>query len=75
MKKISGFALRGANLNVRCRRCSDNHCSELNSEHPDLIPDMDPFPVTPITPPAAFLPPGFKYKSEIRKGEKGRSSY
>lgn len=46
--------------NRRRRRCDKHQHLELNCDQPDLIPQLDSIPVTPITPPAAFLAPGYK---------------
>lgn len=54
----------------RRRRC-DKHNLELNRDQPDLIPNSDTYPVTPITPPAAFLSHGYKRPSTKGKGEIG----
>lgn len=43
----------------RRRRGCDKHLN-LHHEQPDIISNLDTFPVAPITPPAAFLPSGFK---------------
>lgn len=64
-------SVKTLNPSIRRRRWCDKHHLELNRDQPDLIPQLDSIPVTPITPPAAFLPPGFKRLST--KGEMARS--
>lgn len=54
----------------RRRRCDKHQHLELNRDQPDLIPQLDSIPVTPITPPAAFLAPGYKQRQSNNKGEK-----
>lgn len=50
----------------RRRRC-ERHALELNYNESDFIDSIDPFPVTPITPPAAFLSTDCKHVR--KKGE------
>ena len=64
-------SVKTVNTSIRRRRRCDRHHLELSrcsgGDQPDLIPHLDSIPATPITPPAAFLPPGFKRLST--KGE------
>lgn len=70
---MSGVALKNINPSSRRRRRCLKHDLDLNRDENDLISNMDSFPVTPITPPAAFLPlGGFKHKTTRKKGENGR---
>lgn len=57
---MNGILAKTLKPSIRRRRRCDKHYLELNGEPPDLVSNLDTFPVTPITPPAAFLPPGFK---------------
>lgn len=54
---------------MRRRRRCDKHNLDLTRDQPDLIPNSDTYPVTPITPPAAFLSLGYKRPSTKGKGE------
>lgn len=57
----------------RSRRRCDKHNLHLNCDQQDLIPNSDAYPITPITPPAAFLSLGYKRSSSSSakgKGEK-----
>lgn len=56
-----------ANTNIRRRRRGCEKHLNLNHEQPDIISNLESVPVTPITPPAAFLPSGYKRSSG--KGE------
>lgn len=68
---MSGIASKNLNPSSRRRRRCVKHDLDLNRDDDDLILNADSFPVTPITPPAAFLPPGgFKHKTTRKKGEK-----
>lgn len=56
---------------IRRRRRCEKHHLELYRDQQNVAPCWDAIPAPPITPPAAFLPPGFKRmssnKGEIRK--------
>lgn len=57
----------------RRRRHCEKYNLELKRDQPDLIQGVDSYPVTPITPPAAFLVPGcskisFKGEPVYRRG-------
>lgn len=63
---------------IRRRRRCDKQNLELNNasgggidgnDSKDIILQLDSIPVTPITPPAAFLPPGYKRLSTLGKRE------
>ena len=45
---------------IRRRRRCEKHHLELYREQQQVVPCWDAIPAPPITPPAAFLPPGFK---------------
>lgn len=68
----SSGALKSLNPTSRRRRRCEKHALELKYDEFDLMSNVDPFPVTPITPPAAFLPTEHKHKSTRKKGEKQR---
>lgn len=53
---------------IRRRRRCEKHHLELYREQNNVVPCWDSMPATPITPPAAFLPTGFKRLSA--RGEK-----
>lgn len=61
--------IKTVDTGMRRRRRCEKHNLDLNCDQPDLIPSLDTFPVTPITPPAAFLPLGYKRPSTKGKGE------
>lgn len=69
---MSGVSHKCYNPSSRRRRRCVKHDLDLNRDDEDLILKMDSFPVTPITPPAAFLPAGeFKHRTTRKKGENG----
>lgn len=45
---------------IRRRRRCEKHHLELYREQNNVVPCWDSMPAPPITPPAAFLPAGFK---------------
>lgn len=45
---------------IRRRRRCEKHHLELYREQNNVVPCWDSMPAPPITPPAAFLPTGFK---------------
>lgn len=53
---------------VRRRRRCEKHALELNYNDSDIIDNFDSYPVTPITPPAAFLTTECRHVRQ--KGEK-----
>lgn len=53
---------------IRRRRRCEKHHLELYRDQQNVAPCWDAIPAPPITPPAAFLPPGFKRLSST-KGE------
>lgn len=61
--------IKTVDAGMRRRRRCDKHNLDLNRDQPDLIPSSDSYPVTPITPPAAFLSLGYKRPSTKGKGE------
>lgn len=71
---MSGGALRNLKPCVRRRRRCEKHYIELRYNDSELTSNVDPFPVTPITPPAAFLPSECKHKTTRKKGERNKSS-
>lgn len=58
----------GGGPSVRRRRRCDKQHLELYGDQNDIITCWDTFPAPPITPPAAFLPPGYKRSSSSKKG-------
>lgn len=71
---MSGVTYKSYNPSSRRRRRCVKHDLDLNRDDEDLILKMDSFPVTPITPPAAFLPAGeFKHRTTRKKGENGQN--
>lgn len=49
---------------IRRRRHCEKHNLELYRDQPDVVPCWDAVTAPPITPPAAFLPPGHKRLSK-----------
>lgn len=71
---MSGIMIKTVDQGMRRRRRCDKHNLDLNRDQPDLIPNSDTYPVTPITPPAAFLSLGYKRPSTKGKGETRRKA-
>lgn len=51
---------------IRRRRRCEKHHLELYREPTNVVPCWDSAPAPPITPPAAFLAPGFKRTSSSK---------
>lgn len=79
---MSGYSVKhtvkALNLSIRRRRNTDKHTTtplELNRDQPDLIPQLDmSMPMTPITPPAAFLAPTTHHHRSSTKSSSSSSS-
>lgn len=52
---------------IRRRRRCEKHHLELYRDQQSVVPCWDAIPAPPITPPAAFLAPGFKRLSTVSK--------
>lgn len=63
---------------IRRRRHCDKEKLEiynLEQNNDSVINVWDTVPVSPITPPAAFLPPGYKRLSTSSESSKGKADY
>lgn len=65
-------SIKSLTPNIRRRRKCEKHHLELYREQTNAVPTWDTTPAPPITPPAAFLAPGFKRLSTLTSSLRGK---